>query len=279
MKITLTLLPVLLCSLLCCACAGNQARDATIHNALQSGLTPVEIAVDGYILTTYQRITTTNEPVRVYIEGDGLAWITPTQASADPTPIHAVGLSLAALDSSPNVVYLARPCQFSLQRSLQCTTADWTGKRFSEQLVQVMDRELDIIMRGAPQQKIELVGYSGGGAMAVLLAARRSDIASLRTVAGNLDDEAVNRYHHVSAMPESLNPIDFARKIEHIPQRHFYGGRDKIIPSFVTESFVQRQQGLCATITTVAEGNHQDIWETQWADLLKLPLGCRSECC
>lgn len=235
---------------------------------------PREIAVDGYTLTTYQRITAANAPVRVYIEGDGLAWITSTQPSADPTPTHAIGLSLAALDPSPNVVYLARPCQFSLLQSPQCTTADWTGKRFSEALVQVMDKALNVVMHGAPQQNIELVGYSGGAAMAVLLAARRSDVASLRTVAGNLDDEAVNRYHHVSAMPESLNPMAFATKIRDLPQRHFYGGRDTIIPAFIATSFAQQQHGSCAHLTAVPEANHQDGWEANWIDLLKLPLEC-----
>ena len=34
------------------------------------------------------------------------------------------------------------------------------------------------------------------GVIAVLIAFRRSDVASLRTVAGNLDPEAVNRYHN-----------------------------------------------------------------------------------
>ncbi len=269
-----TTIPLLLL-LLCCACASNQARVTTIDNARRSGMILSAISVDGYTLTTYQRMTTAHAPVRVYIEGDGLAWITATQPSADPTPVHPIALSLAALDQSPNVVYLARPCQFSLLQSSQCTTDDWTGKRYSEQLVQKMDQELNLVMRAAPQQKIELVGYSGGAAMAVLLAARRIDIGSLRTVAGNLDDEAVNRFHHVSAMPESLNPIDFAQKITNIPQRHFYGGEDKIIPSFVAENFAQRQHGSCANITAVAEAGHQDGWEAQWADLLKLPVVCR----
>jgi hypothetical protein len=269
MKRTFVLALVLLCG-----CVSEQARESAIHSAETAGMARVELPLGGYTLTTYQRITTAHAPVRVYIEGDGLAWITSTQPSADPTPTHAVGLALAVLDTASNVVYMARPCQYSLQRSPQCTTADWTDKRFSEQLVQVMDHALDKIMRSAPQQKLELVGYSGGAAMTVLLAARRSDIASLRTVAGNLDDEAVNRYHHVSAMPESLNAIDFATKIETIPQRHFYGGEDKIIPAFVTESFAQRQHGTCVNLTRVPKASHQDGWEAQWIALLKLPVAC-----
>jgi hypothetical protein len=274
MKATIALCLLLLSSLMY-GCASDRVRESIIRDAEAAGMTRVEIAVGGFTLTTYQRITTANAPVRVYVEGDGLAWITPTQPSVDPTPIHAIGLSLAALDPSPNVVYLARPCQYSMQHSPQCTTAYWTDKRFAEELVQAMDHALDVVMLAAPQQKIELVGYSGGAAMAVLLAARRSDVASLRSVAGNLDVAAVNRYHHVSAMPESLDPADFVGKIEKIPQRHFYGTEDKIIPVFVTESFAQRQHAACATVTPVPQANHQDGWQAQWADLLKLPVACR----
>ena len=61
-----------------------------------------------------------------------------------------------------------------------------------------MNEAIDFLIKKYQAGKIELVGYSGGGAVALLLAVRRHDIVSVRTVAGNLNPEAVNQYHKVS---------------------------------------------------------------------------------
>lgn len=94
-----------------------------------------------------------------------------------------MGLKLAALDASPNVVYLARPCQYVW--SPLCSDIYWTDRRFAVEVVEAMSAAIDRLI--LPGQKLHLVGYSGSGAVAVLVAARRPDVVSLRTIAGNLD--------------------------------------------------------------------------------------------
>jgi hypothetical protein len=107
----------------------------------------------------------------------------------------------------------------------------------------------------APGQKIHLVGYSGGAAVAALIAESRGDIASLRTIAGNLDTEAANRYHGVSFMPESLNPISKASRLALLPQGHFVCDGDRIIPPLITEGFAKAMgNSRCVTITYVIPG-------------------------
>jgi poly(3-hydroxybutyrate) depolymerase len=121
---------------------------------------------------------------------------------------------------------------------------------------------------------LELIGYSGGGAVAALLAAERSDVISLRTVAGNLDHDAVNRYQGVDRMPESLNPIDIAEKLKLLPQMHFIGKKDKIVPAAIAEDFANRTGGICSGITYINGVTHEKGWAEHWPSLLKVPLPC-----
>ena len=233
-----------------------------------------EIDIEGFSLTCFKRITSNASPVRIYIEGDGLAWMSRTQPSPDPTPRHPIGLSLALTDTSPNVVYLARPCQYSLAHSPRCEVSLWTDKRFSEEVVRVMNDALNRIMLAAPGQPIELVGYSGGAAIAVLLAARRHDVVNLRTVAGNLDHESVNRYHGVSEMPDALNPINFSKLIGRLPQRHFVGGKDTVVLPSVVEGFLAQQHDTCGHISYIPDASHLDGWIGRWVDLLSISVAC-----
>jgi pimeloyl-ACP methyl ester carboxylesterase len=135
-----------------------------------------------------------------------------------------------------------------------------------------MNEAMDATMKKAGSDKLELVGYSGGAAIAVLIAARREDVLSLRTIAGNLDPDAVNRYHKVSPMAGSFNPMDFAVKIKDVPQRHFVGAEDKIIPISVAWSFVERQGDVARLrVTVVKNATHTGGWAGAWRKMLLEP--------
>jgi dienelactone hydrolase len=228
-----------------------------------------------FVLTAYSRISRPDEPLRVYIEGDGVAWLSRTVPSLDPTPLQAEGLALAAQDAAPNVVYLARPCQFTpMALNPQCGIAYWTGKRFAPEVVEAMNEAVSHFAALTPGQPVELVGYSGGGAVAVLIAARRADVASIRTVAGNLDDEFVNRLHGVSPMPESENAIDFAAQVARIPQVHISGADDTVVPPSVAQRFVDATGGACARVVTVPGKSHDSDWSRGWRELLGITPTC-----
>jgi pimeloyl-ACP methyl ester carboxylesterase len=259
------------------------ASDPRLHAdalAQPAGLQHEQVSAGMFVLTAYARITRSDAPLTIYIEGDGLAWRNRYQPSDDPTPSRALGLSLAAADRSANVVYLARPCQFTPMASNPgCQVAYWTGKRFAPEVVAAMDAAVSHYAARVPGQRIALVGYSGGAAVAVLVAARRSDVASLRTVAGNLDHEAVNRWHKVSSMPESLNPIDVAARVARIPQIHFSGSDDKIVPTVITRSFVSAVAATgstCARAQVVNGLAHESNWAAQWPQLLANSPTCNS---
>lgn len=214
----------------------------------------------------------TGGDVRIYIEGDGFAWAAVNQPSSDPTPRHAVAMRLAMLDTSANVIYLARPCQYSARADVGCDQNRWwTSARYSRAVVDRYHAMLSHLKNGQDGVRFELVGYSGGAAIAAILATERSDVLSLRTVAGNLDTEYINQAHHVSPMPDSLNPIHFASKL-HLPQLHFVGTRDQVVPRQVVSRFIaaQSQQG-CANVIAI-DAAHQQGWDALWMQLLQHPL-------
>ena len=272
------LVAILLCALVVGGCAeldraGN--ADAIAHKA---GLARVEIPAGDFVLTGYARVTDKRKPIDVYIEGDGLAWLTRTQPSLDPTPVRATGLALAAADATPNVVYLARPCQFTpMEKNPRCNVTYWTGRRFAPEVVDSMEAALDWVVAQAPGQPLNMVGYSGGAALAVLASARRKDVATLRTVAGNLDDEYINRIHGVDAMPDSFNPISAARLVATIPQIHFVSDADGVVPPEVARRFVTATQSRCAAEIVERGLSHDGEWGLRWADLLEIRPPCEAE--
>jgi predicted esterase len=244
--------------------------------AQAAGLRREQIDAGDFVLTAFYRSTRADRPLNVYIEGDGLAWVSRYQPSDDPTPHQALGLALAAADPAPNVLYLARPCQFTpMSANPRCGVAYWTGKRYAEEVVASMNQAITdyVAKMETPGQRINLIGYSGGAAIAVLVAARRSDIASLRTVAGNLDEVEVNRLHKVSAMPDSLNAIDFARQVAAIPQMHFSGADDPVVPPAIARRFVTAA-GACAQMRVVPGMAHESDWGRVWPGLLAAEPRC-----
>lgn len=275
----------LLRALLCAAAIGlvssasgcaSLDRDAHAESlAGPAGLQRETLSAGDFRLTAFSRITRADKPLRIYIEGDGLAWISRTEPSLDPTPVAATGLALAATDGSANVVYLARPCQFTpMRENPRCHVAYWTGKRFAPEVVDAMNAAVGQLAARVPGQPIELVGYSGGGAIAVLIAARRRDVATLRTVAGNLDVEYVNRLHHVSAMPASRNPIDVAAQVAGIAQIHFSSAQDTVVPPEVARRFAAAAGGRCVKTVVVSGIAHDGDWAQRWHALLAQPPVC-----
>lgn len=250
-------------------------RRSTIRTALLQ--TPV-YPYPPFVITAYSRIREPGQDLHVYIEGDGYAWVTRNRVSGDPTPRRPVALELAAQDPAPNVVYLARPCQYTTAAADPACDDEgyWTDKRFSEEVVRSMDLAAGKFAKDAGSPGVHLVGYSGGGAVAVLIAARRQDVRSLRTVAGNLDPNGLNEYHEVSPLaPESLDPMEVAGKLASIPQYHFTGSEDAVVPAFIAGNFAAKLKGnACVHVEPVQGPGHAEGWTEVWPRLLKLPLDC-----
>ena len=243
--------------------------------AAEAHLTKQPIQTSTFKLAAYSRTNEPGKPLTIYIEGDGRAWLSKHELAPDPTPFHLMMLRLAAMDPSWNVAYLGRPCQYdSTATQKPCESAYWSNKRFSEEVITSTNEAVDALKKESGASEIHLIGYSGGGAVAVLVAAKRQDVASLRTIAGNLDPDALNEYHHATPL-DGLDPMDVAFKISVIPQRHFIGTEDKVVPDFISKNFMQASgNGPCIQRTSVPGATHHSGWEERWPELLKLPVSC-----
>lgn len=249
-----------------------QDRQATAESiAMDAGLSGSVLPLSPFPIQSYARGS--DESVTIYVEGDGFAWASRTRPSTDPTPFNPLALRLAARDPAPAVAYLARPCQYVSPPA--CERRFWGNARFSETMIAVMDEAVSTMKARAGAAHIHLVGFSGGGAVAALLAARRSDVASLRTVAGYLDHVALNESIGVSPLSGSLDPMQIASSLSRIPQLHLAGADDTVIPPWVAEGFVMAQgEGSCAATHVHAGAGHNTGWVAAWPDLLAQPLPC-----
>ncbi|GAB4162948.1 MAG: alpha/beta hydrolase [Rickettsiaceae bacterium] len=224
-------------------------------------------------ITTYQKITDPDQPYAFYIEGDGAAFNGRYRVSHNPTPRKQVFIKLAAMDQRPNVVYVARPCQYTpMHLNPKCTNQYWTDKRLSDDSVQAINDVINSINKN--NAKFSLVGYSGGGGIAILVAARNSRVKDIITVAGNLDLLAFTTHHNVTPMIGSLNPIDYAEQVKYIPQLHLSGGKDKIVPPFIADKFVQKASSTCVKQKIFEEASHAEGWKRVWEYVYTKPIRC-----
>lgn len=71
-----------------------------------------EVETRDFTLASWQKVTNPAAPYKIYIEGDGYAFNARGKVTQDPTPRGTLVRELAFGDDSPNVIYLARPCQY-----------------------------------------------------------------------------------------------------------------------------------------------------------------------
>ena len=233
------------------------------------------IKTPNFDLQSWQKIDPSSDTLIVYIEGDGRAWLSATQPSYDPTPGSPVALNLSLRDPRPNVVYIARPCQYLINQPVCKDNRWWTSDRFAAPVIAAFNQAINQI-KANPEQKVELIGFSGGGAIAVDLAAQRSDVVAIRTVAGNLDPELFNQIHDATPMPATVDPLKYALKINNLPQIHYVGDEDDVVTEIIAKSYQKTANNPhCVKVQPMKNVGHNDGWEDIWPDLLKTELACR----
>ena len=212
--------------------------------------------------------------ISIYIEGDGRSWIDRETISSDPTPTEPTALLLAKSDFSSDVIYLARPCQFIFDK--RCKEQVWTSHQFSNDVLMSYMEVLDSIKTKYGSVKFNLIGYSGGATIALLLAANRQDIYSIRTVAGNLNHNQLSLISKTTPLSGSITVINFIFKTENVPQIHYYGSKDEIIPNQIYLNYLNNfTKNECVKIIKVDGFKHTSKeWETFWQKNLSLIPSC-----
>jgi pimeloyl-ACP methyl ester carboxylesterase len=134
-----------------------------------------------------------------------------------------------ASDDNP-ALYLGRPCYHGLGDDSRCAAALWTDERYSEAVVASMAAALEASTTLRRFDRLALIGYSGGGVLAMLLAARVPRTAAVVTVAANLDVDAWTARHGYLRLTGSLNPAAEPPLPAGLYQRHYLGSRDRVVP-------------------------------------------------
>jgi pimeloyl-ACP methyl ester carboxylesterase len=217
-------------------------------------------------LFTLLRKRAAAETIAVYIEGDGAPWTNSYQPPRDPTPIRPLALALAVGDAAPVTAYLGRPCQYLDEAGRSaCDVSYWTSRRFAPEVLDAMNGAVSRLKSSAGARRVRLVGYSGGGVVAALLAGRRNDVESLVTVAAPLALGDWIALHGLSPLERAYDPLE-ARGNLPAQAVHFAGARDEVVPPGIVERFVRRRGGR---LEVIAGFDHDCCWARDWAALLR----------
>ena len=167
---------------------------------------------------------------------------------------------LAFGDDSPNVVYLARPCQYI--KSPICSKRHWTTARFAPE---VINAEYEAIKNIAGDNPVILIGFSGGAQVAGLIASAKPglNVKKIITIAGNLDHLAWTQYHNLPPLNESMNLESYRKQFARIPQIHYVGSNDEVMPPLLVRDFV----GKDTRVFEVRGATHNSGWEEIYSQI------------
>lgn len=224
-----------------------------------------DVATDHFNLVAFERMHEKEKPATLYIEGDGKAHSAKARPFFNATPVNPVGLHLASKDKAINLAYLSRPCQYTeeFERSQEpaykiCGETYWNGNQYRAEILEGYHQALDGIKKRYGITSFNLVGYDGGATIAAALAAERKDVLSLRTVAGEFDENTLSP--HIGAL-------------RFVPQHHYIGGADTVNPPAGLHAYLQALgENECTQYTFIQEAAHEKGWVDKWPELLKADI-------
>ncbi len=219
---------------------------------LPNDMTYREITHDKYTIATWARISDDTAPVHVYIEGDGHAFSYNGQPTDDPTPRAHTVRDWVINDAAPNVMYVARPCQYVMTDA--CNVADWTSGRFSTGAINATANAIKSVAQNRP---VILIGYSGGALMSGLVIQNNTDLSVKKwiTVAGVLNHTDWTSFWGDSPLKTSQD----LNTLPHICQSHYMVIDDKIVPNSHTRKFAPT-----ATIVPIKNATHSEIKDIEF---------------
>ena len=205
--------------------------------------------------------------LHVYLDGDGTPWERNRWVAVDPTARNPLILRLMAQDKQAAIL-LGRPCYYGLNHSSECHNKYWTSHRYSKEVVDSMASVLNTWLTRYKFNDVVLIGYSGGGSIAMLMADKIKNLMKVVTVSANLNVTAWSQFHGYSALKESLNPADETKLNEQVEQFHFAGQDDDIVPAFIINEYSDSQKN--AKYYELAETDHSCCWEDKWPAILRI---------
>ena len=246
-----------------CGCVNPADRAA--HFAGRHQLSGAVIEGAGYRHEIFTRSSSPPGVLYVFIDGDGSPWVRGgMQVASDPTPASTLALELAT-QTPHSVLYLGRPCYFHVRRDSGCSPEVWTSARYSDRVVESMAAAINRYTAASGFFELVLIGYSGGGTLAVLIAPRVPATRAVVTIAANLDVAAWVRRHGYLPLDESLDPSTQPPLPDSLPQWHLVAGHDRNVPAHISRSYLERIPP--ERIWRYADFDHTCCWVEQWHEI------------
>lgn len=198
--------------------------------------------------------------LRIYVGGDGTPWIGENRVSIDPTPVNPVLLRLMH-EATHAAVYLGRPCYFGTATGQGCDAKWWTFERYGQTVVDSMCRAANGISASLDAETVQLVGYSGGGAIVVGMSECTDRLVALTTIAGNLDPAAWAAYHNYSPLGDFQYSVPGS-----VSQVHWQCRDDTNVPPSVTDDYFAGYPD--AERRSIESCTHSSGWEGRWLELI-----------
>ena len=201
--------------------------------------------------------------LHIYLGGDGTPWISSKHKSVDPTPRKQTALNLMAIDTNP-AIYVGRPCYHAAKKSQNCNSKWWTSNRYSGEVIEAL--KIAILQLSNDQQKLTIIGFSGGGTLAMLVAPHLSNIARVITISSNLDIQHWTQRHAFTPLTGSINPAEEPNLPASILTLHLLGAADTNIDAkHIHKQFKNRNN---TKVMIYPSYNHHCCWQEIWTDIL-----------
>ncbi len=202
--------------------------------------------------------------LHVYIEGDGKPLNYLGLPSHNPSPDFPLALELMRKEKVRSF-YVGRPCYFEVY-SAGCNKNLWTEERYSQSVVNSLSK---VVSNLAEESKmpVALIGFSGGGTLATLVANQNQHVEVLISINANLDLDQWTNFHATRPLSNSLNPIQQKKSLNEPGKKIFLvGDRDLIVPSIASKNYVKRHGG---ELIEYADFTHSCCWLDIWESFLE----------
>jgi hypothetical protein len=263
---------------LAAACSvGAEFREITAERiARPAFMVERRFETGGMEFQTWERMHERFQPANIYIEGDGDPTYLNRDVTIDSTPENPVALHLASRDNADNLGYISRPCMYKeVPDKDKCDSKFYSTRRYSPEVIAAYNAALDNMKNLYDISEFNLIGYDGAANIVAALAAERKDVASIRTVAGNLNTDVVYAKTGQVLDADNVTAFKLAPQLSTVPQHHYIGIGDEVTPPSVYHSFRQEMgPSNCVHYTVVQDADHERGWVEKWPELLKATTEC-----
>jgi pimeloyl-ACP methyl ester carboxylesterase len=246
-------------------CTSTPEAVASKHGLVRAELQGTVFTHTAYYTPASSQSRDSTQVLWVFIDGDGRPWINGGREPAhDPTTSRPIALELAVQMPGP-VLHIGRPCYDRRRMESSCTATWWTDARYSRAVVESMVAAIRRYQHESHLDRIVLVGYSGGGALAVLAAPQLNGVVGVVTIAANLDVSAWTQYHGYLPLTASLNPTEVTDTASW-PEMHLVGEDDEIVPPHTVQRYFERHPR--SIVWRYPDYGHVCCWRESWPSII-----------